>query len=82
MEVSREGPVLEVHAALRGDGWRDVTRGGALVTIDEQLEALQLLILAKDSIATLRDKHAITSTEILIQDFLAIHCPDEEDPFS
>lgn len=49
---------------------------------DEQLEALQLLIMAKDSIATLRPKNSKTSVELLIEDFLAVHCPDEEDPFS
>lgn len=45
-------------------------------------EAISLLVLAKDVIKALRGKHAVSSVEKLIEDFLQQHCPDEEDPFS
>ncbi len=48
----------------------------------EWIEALALLVLAKDALKNSNGLHTTSTVTILIEEFLAIHCPDEEDPFS
>lgn len=54
------------------------------LTIEQQIEAVQLLVMAANSIEGLRGRHAKTSVEIEIEEFLESLEPDQndEDPFS